>query len=100
MWIEVWDESVDAVGHQVPGRPEQAEETDAEGLVRSGSEEAARDVSSVDKQLTVNWGWGGGAVVCPMSGVRKELTFCGVDMICPHNENGDCPRVAELLFEA
>ena len=42
----------------------------------------------------MNWGWGDGAVVCPMSGVRKELTLWDVDMICPHHENGDCPRVA------
>ena len=41
--ITEWDESPDAAGHQVPGRPEQSEETDAERLVRAGSEEAARE---------------------------------------------------------
>ncbi len=41
--IELWDESVDAAGHQVPERPERSEETDAERLVRAGSEEAARE---------------------------------------------------------
>jgi hypothetical protein len=38
-----WDGSVDAAGHQVPERPERSEETDAERLVRAGSEEAARE---------------------------------------------------------
>ena len=41
--MTVWDESVDAAGHQVPERPERSEETDAEKLVRAGSEEAARE---------------------------------------------------------
>ncbi len=41
--MTVWDESVDAAGHQVPKRPAQSEETDAERLVRAGSEEAGRE---------------------------------------------------------
>lgn len=41
--ITVWDESPNATGHQSTNWPAESEETDAERLVRSGSEEAARE---------------------------------------------------------
>lgn len=41
--ITVWDESPNGVGHQSSKWPAESEETDAEKLVRAGSEEAARE---------------------------------------------------------